>query len=179
VGTFATTSTTTTEDSFGGVSSQSGGHRFLFNQYNRVERYIQVIDTTDSWSYTTDTIRQANAAAGNKVDYIAGDAAVSIRASLSATAFVSDNTSRAAKIGVGIDSTTAFSGLVPGGYLAKQSLATPPGGYFAMTGQYAGYPGLGYHTVNWLEKGGDVTCVFLGDNGGDSQQTGLIVRVNM
>lgn len=171
LGTIRADGTNTTADSGGGSTTQVGGKRFVWNAYNLVYRHAAVIDTTDTWSYTTDTIRQANGASGNKVEYVTGDAASMIDAAVHGVAFLNTNSVRAAKVGVGIDSTTTFSGLVQGGY----SQITPAGVYAPIFGRYVGMPGLGYHYISWNEKGADGTSTFLGDNGGDGQQTGLLV----
>jgi len=170
LGTFRTTSTTTTEDSAGGTTSQTGGKRFVWNLYNRVRRQMAVIDTTDSWSYTTNTVRQANNAAGNKVEFLLGLAS-DVSARLLASVASNTNVSRTAKAGLGIDSTTAFSGLWGQMYNASTtSFTTTLGGAHWTT------LAEGYHYVAWLEKGADGTCVFWGDNGGELQ-SGITAEV--
>lgn len=171
LGTIRASGANTTEDSAGGTTTQVGGKRFVWNRYNQVERDLLVIDTTDSWSYTTDAVRQANGAAGNKVEYVTGDAASLIEATVHGVVYILSN-ARAAKVGAGVDSTTVLSGLRQGGFNTAAS-----GVYAPITGHYIGRPGLGYHAINWLEKGADVNCVFLGDNAGDDQQTGMYVKV--
>ncbi len=171
LGTFRTTSTTATEDSGGGTATQVGGKRFVWNMYNRVNRALRVIDTADSWSYTTDTIRQANGATGNKVEYVCGIAEDPVYAFVHGIAFLTGNTARAAKIGVGVDSTSSFSGTRQGGYVNTGSMYAP------VQGAYRGIPGVGYHYLAWVERGADGTCVFLGDNGETAgQQAGLIAE---
>lgn len=170
VGTFRTTSTTTTEDSGGGVTTQVGGKRFLWNHYHRVARPLGVIDTTDNWAYTTNTVRQANGASGNKIEYVAGLADVVVDASLIASIFAASTSTRTSKAGIGVDSTTAFSGLV-----ATAAAWTSISVNYTMAAAYKGYPGLGYHYIAWLEKGGDGTANFLGDDGGGGAQSGLSV----
>src|SRR5688572_3646151 len=64
IGTFYTTSATTTED--------SAAKRFVWNYCNRVPRFMQVIEATASWNYTTLTWRQARATATNQLDYVCG-----------------------------------------------------------------------------------------------------------
>lgn len=172
LGTIRSTSTTETEDSAGGSSSQVGGKRFVWNMYNRVKRHLAVIDTTDSWSYTTDTIRQAGGVAGNKVEYVAGLAEDAVFAQACGIVYITGNGTKAAKVGVGVDSTTAFSGHVQGGYNNGAI-----GLYAPITGTYRGNPGVGYHYLAWCEKGGDGTSTFLGDNAGDSQQAGMGAEV--
>lgn len=170
IGTFRTTSATTTEDSAGGTITNVGGKRLVWNQYNRVQRHIMVIDTTDSWSYTTDTIRQARANAGNQVDYVTGDAALIVRARAIGNVSVASNT-RSAKVGVGVDSTSGFSGFVG-------SVASGGAGlrFIPAVGNYVGTPGLGGHVISWNERGADGTSTFIGDNGG-TEQTGLVVLI--
>jgi hypothetical protein len=169
LGTIRTTGTNTTEDSGGGVSSSVGGKRFVFNEYNQVPRFANVIDTTSSWSYTTGTVRQANGAVGNKVELVLGDASSTIILStVYGDAYLLLNLARAGMVGVGLDTTTSFSGNVQGGYNTAAS-----GIYAPVTGAFRGYVGLGYHYLSWNEDGADGTCTFLGSNAGDGQQTGL------
>lgn len=65
IGTLKTTSTTTTGDS-------AESDRYLWNLYNQVWRPIRRFETTASWTYTTDTYRQANANAANQVGVVCG-----------------------------------------------------------------------------------------------------------
>jgi hypothetical protein len=174
LGTIRTTGTTTTEDSIGGSTTNVGGKRFVWNYYNRVPRNLAVIDTTDNWTYATDTIRQARATAGNQVEYVVGDASTLAWAEVKAMVAISSTSTRAGKVGVGVDSTTVFSGLRQGAYMNNGAAWS---NYSALAGRYDGYPGLGYHFLAWLEKGSDGTCIFLGDNGADGQQTGMIAQV--
>ncbi len=171
VGTFRTTSTTTTED--------SRLKRFVYNGYNQIMRELVVIDTTDSWSYTTNTIRQANGSAANLVEFVSGRASQFIRVRISAVVFLFGNSASAAKVGVGVDSTTTFSGVVQGGYNSLNAAGLTGGLYSSIGADYVGQPGLGYHFLSWNEKGGDGTSTFLGDNGGDGQQCGLVATMEI
>lgn len=171
LGTIRASGTNTTEDSAGGTTTQVGGKRYVWNYYNRVARHLRVIDTTDSWAYATNTIRQANGASGNKVEYVCGLNDQLVVAQALGLVFIALNSARAAKVGVGVDSTSAFSGHVQGGFNTNSGLYAP------VTGTYRGYPGIGYHYLSWNEKGADGTSTFLGDNGGDSQQAGLSAQV--
>lgn len=170
LGTIRADGANTTADSGGGITTQVGGKRFVWNAYNQVIRFIKVIDTTDQWSYTTDTIRQAGGIAGNKVEYVSGDASVTIDATIHASVALSVNVARAAKVGIGIDSTTTFSGFVQSGFVNDAG-----GSFEPIEARYVGSVGLGYHYISWNEKGSDGNCGFLGDNGGDGTQSGLVV----
>ncbi len=161
LGTFRTTSTTETEDSL--------LKRFLWNQYNQNTRQMQVLEGTNTWSYTTDTIRQANGASGNKVEYVVGDAAVLVDAEAKGAALVQTNAGIGAKSGVGVDSTSTFSGTVSGAFNGDLTALC----LISMASRYVGRPGVGYHYLSWNEKGADNSCVFYGDDGGSGIQMGL------
>lgn len=171
LGTIRASGTDVTEDSAGGSTTQVGGKRFVWNAYNQVARRISVIDTTDNWSYATATIRQANGASGNKVEYVSGDAAMQIDATMQAGVLIVADATNWGRVGIGVDSTSTFSGLFNGFY-------NPSGSGIAVTagGEYVGTPGLGYHYVSWNEKGAPAgsVSVFIGDDGGIAQ-SGLIV----
>lgn len=174
LGTIRASGANVTADSAGGSSSQVGGTRFVWNAYNQVRRYLAVIDTTNSWSYTTDTWRQANAAAGNKVEYITGAAELTVVANIYGQVNLQANSAVGAKVGVGVDSTSAASGLRQ---MAYTTIAAPASLDSPVAAGYQGQPGLGYHYLAWLEKGADILCIFTGDNGGDGRQTGLYATI--
>jgi hypothetical protein len=136
MGTFRTTSTTTTEDSV--------TKRFVYNYSNRVRRDLFKTDSTASWTYTTATLRQANAAAANQVEAIQGVAEDTIEIQVSAAA---KNTSAPVGLssGIGIDSTTVNSSLIGGSdALNSECISHIPS-------RYAGVPSAGYHKYCWLE----------------------------
>jgi hypothetical protein len=171
IGTIRTTGTTTTEDSGGGVTTQVGGKRFVWNMYNQVARALSVFDATNSWSYTTQTIRQANGAAGNKVEYVTGYAGMMVEATLNASVYLQSNSSFSATAGIGISSTTTFSGVRGTGYRADANIS-----FVSLPGSYKGTPGLGYFYISWNEYGADGTCNFLGDNN-SVLQSGLTAMI--
>lgn len=101
LGTFYTTSTTTTED--------SEAKRLLWNYYHRVRRGVKVVDGTASWTYSTSTYRQANGSATNQIDVMVGVAEDSVEINVSAQVANSTATKRYAHVGVGINSTIVNS----------------------------------------------------------------------
>jgi hypothetical protein len=165
LGTIRTISTTETCDTGGGSSNQVGGKRFVFNMYNRVRRWLRVIDTANTWNYTTDTWRVANGATAplNSVEWVDGTGDMLVEAILLAAGVGISNSARTMKNGIGLGNTTPV-GLIGEHYfnstqtVIKQALA-----------RYSGYPGVGYRDARWLEKGGDGTSTFHGDNGGGAQ----------
>lgn len=165
LGTFRTTSTTTTED--------SETKRFLWNQYNRVERSMNVIDTTNQWSYTTNAWRQANGNTANKVEFLVGSAEDPVSAILIQSMGYDPGSFSIS--GIGLDSLTARSGITAVGYnnnIAAISLS--------LTATYRGYPGVGYHYLAWLEHGlgSPAGSIFYGDNGESGiRQSGMTAAI--
>jgi hypothetical protein len=180
VGTIRASGTNVTADSRGGTTSQVGGQRFVWNAYNQVYRPLAVIDTTDAWNYTSTTMRQANGASGNKVEYVVGSNNVLVYAKARGVMYAGGAggpSAAAATIGVGVDSTTTISGLNAGAFVGT-SIGTT-GLYVHMDGEYENYVGIGYHYIAWNESGdnsSNTNTLMLGDNGG-GQQAGLFARV--
>lgn len=133
LGVIRTTSTTTIED--------SAAKRFVWNAFNQAERAMSVVEATDSWTYTTATIRQANASTANQLAYVTGDAATPVTATILALHGVTIAGTNAVNM-VGVDSTTVASGARTFG--AATAVA-------AGVATYAGTPGTGYHFLAWLE----------------------------
>lgn len=162
VGTLRTTATTTTED--------SQAKRFLWNRYNQVRRATKnTTEGTNSWVYNTATIRQANANAANKFEYVTGDAASIVRAEALNITNISVGAGYVTAM-IGVDSTTVNSAQKYGG---ASSTGVQP-----LRADYQGYPGLGYHAINWLEIGsGAGTNTFYGNAGTTTNQAGITGEV--
>jgi hypothetical protein len=91
-------------------AAASGGNASilgLWNNYNRVKLRGVSIDNGVSYTYSATTIRQARASAGNQVNFICGllEETISIELFTCATSGASGS----AKMGFGLDTTTAFS----------------------------------------------------------------------
>lgn len=164
LGTIRASGANTTEDSGGGVTSQVGAKRFVWNQYNRIPRHIRVHDTTDSWTYATTNFRQANGASGNMVEYVCGAAEDIVDCALNATA-VTGGAGNYCYLSIGIDSTSTPDLMRALIYKDVGVSASP---------RYNGVPGLGYHYLAWLEKAGSGTIQFNGDSGSTTaDQSGM------
>jgi len=139
LGTFRTTSSTTTED--------SAAKRFIFNAANRVARTLLRVESTSSWMYTTPTWRQANGSTANAVEVVRGLDQDSMDLSVTAT-WNANNTPKTAAVGIGVDSTTTPTVMPRAG-----SSGTPAAvySYSQSNSRYVGCPGLGYHALYWLE----------------------------
>lgn len=170
LGTTRTTSTTTVEDSGGGSTSQVGGKRFLWNYYNRVYRQMEVIEGTTSWTYTTAAYRQANAATGNKVEYVTGVAEEVVSATLTDVILSLSNTNSNV-IGIGFDSLLAPYKFTASAFESSGSSSAP-----AVTANLNAPAGIGYHFLAWLEFG-RANTTFFGNNAG-TFQCGMTARIN-
>lgn len=138
LGTFYTTSTTTTED--------SDTKRYLWNYYHRAEKRLYKNDTTANWSYTTASWRQARADATNQVEFVCGVAEDAITAESMVYAASAAGSTTGLAAALGLDSTSTPSGLFCGvGSVSSTGSRTG--------GTYAG-PLLGRHYLAWLEYGG-------------------------
>jgi hypothetical protein len=163
LGTIRTTGTTTTED--------SDVKRFVWNAYNQVPRKLSATDATTNWSYASQTIRQARANAANKVEYVTGDLATMVEAYILATALVINCTTFPAVVGVGLDSTTTFTGDTGVAYNDGSNQT-----HNSISAQYEGQPGLGYHYISWNESGSDGTAPFFIGNSGN-YHSGLLAKL--
>jgi hypothetical protein len=168
LGSIRTISTTETCDTGGGSTTQVGGKRFVFNMYNRVRRWLRVIETTVSWSYTTNTWRVANGATAplNCVEWLDGVGDMLVTARINVNVFTTST--GGGRIGIGLGNTTPVGiwGALAGG-----------DNYAPVTARYSGFPGVGYRDARWLERGsGSGTSNNVGQDS-DVVQSGLDVVI--
>lgn len=162
VGSFRTTGVS-------GQTESSLAKRYVWNYYNRVDRPMAAVDTTNSWTYTTNTIRQANANTANQLDFIIGVSEDPVEATVAA--LFNNSASAKAAVYIGLDSTTTNSAQLYGG------LSGDTGSTHALQphAHYRGYPGAGRHYLTWLESSTATgTTTWYGDNGVGDQQSGMI-----
>ena len=165
VGSFYCTATNQTEDSF--------ARRMVANYDNRVLRNMRVLEATASWTYTTDTWHQANAAATNQLDMMIGVAEVGLTVTVQA---VGRNSTGAIRMmtGIGLDSTSALAtgslnGLATNGAAGRSVIPA-----FLFT-----YPTVGRHVAVWLERSeatGTTTWDGAETQGGQTGISGFIIQ---
>lgn len=155
VGTIRTTgSTGTTTWELGGTAAGGDpGFLYVWNCYNRLPVSVGVGDSTDSWTYSTTTIRSWNNSTSNRVTFVRG-----LNDDEMAAAFTSLHThSGGAAIAlVGLDSTSAMVGAT-----GNVNTTSPN----AVTSHWRGPPGLGMHYIQALEYSSGATGTFYGDAG--------------
>lgn len=125
----------------------------VWNAYNRVPITLRCHDATASWTYNTATIRQSRATAGNTIAAFTGLAEEMINAVFSQN-LGSETNGPLIRIGIGVNSTTAFSGMT--GWLDPTGGATPMAG--CAIARHTRTPDLGVNDINTLEVNEDATA---------------------
>lgn len=160
VGTIRITGTT-------GQTEDSTSRRFVWNAYNRVNRALRALETTDSWTYATAAFRAANnvtTVGVTRVEIVIGLSEDLVKAKVWVMAGA--GVASGVATGVGIDSTTVNSAPI------RVAIAWTTG----PSSVYSGYPGIGYHYIQWLEYG-NTGITFYGDAGGARDQSGMEVAI--
>ena len=147
------------------VCEDSVTKRFVWNLHHRVPRALRVIETANSWTYTSTTWRSWNNSTANRVELVLGLEEEPVELSFLA-AHSSSTTS--GYVGIGLDSTSSP---------VANSIRTPSGPVSAISpslSRWAGFPGLGYHYLQLLEAiiPGGSTGTFFGDAGVTQLQCG-------
>jgi hypothetical protein len=166
LGTMRTVTTTTMTD--------NTDKRFLFNYNNRVPRVFNKVEGTSSWTYgtgTSNTWRNFNNSANNRVEWVDGIGDVSTSLTAQARIYISNsyaNVNNYAYLGLGIDT----SGSTAPGF---KTIAYMLGIIYDCSPvvAYAGKMGIGYHFAQVQEfifsSSAQVTIV------GSSESTGGVV----
>lgn len=166
VGSFTTTSTTTTEDSV--------ANRHVFNYSNRVERNMLRQESATSWTYSLNTpIRQANANTANQLNFTIGMPEDIVTATVQVAAFNSTTAVAAVMASIGLNSTTAIAAnTINTSCGVANNLAQPIGANFK------GICPIGNNTLTWIELGnGALTQTFQSTQGAAYGKSGLIGTV--
>lgn len=108
LGTFRTTSATTTEDSGGGVTTQVPGNRLLWNLYNPDLCEMAYFDSTATWSYTSPAYRPFNNVTAAGANFVIGLQGRISKFEVFA-ACVCGTVSGSAGAGIGLDGLTALA----------------------------------------------------------------------
>ena len=160
VGTFrASANGTTTWELGGAAAGGEPGFLYMWNMYNRRPVALQVCDSTDSWTYTTLTIRSKNGSTANRVTFVHGLNEDSVTARHDGV-YTNSGGSVSAYMGVGLDTTSAHSGI-------QNAQTVGAAGTLAFAfGSYEGRPGLGLHYVQAVEESNATgTTTHYGDAG--------------
>jgi hypothetical protein len=163
LGTYRTTSVA-------GQTEDSDLRRFVWNYYNRVPRRLRVQETTDSWTYTLATWRQARASTANQIACVVGVSGEGPVELIVMTAATNSGANVTVGASIGEDSTTAPASNAVG----NGGVALTGGGFGLAQARLSKMPTVGYHYYAWLEfSTASGTTTWYGDNGGSVVQNGM------
>ena len=153
--------------SVSGRTEDSYLNRLVWNYTNRVRRPQKVTDATNSWNYTLATWRQANGSSANQFTNVTG-----VAEDAQTIEVWSDSSNASAvyvAVGIGIDSTSANSAQIYGGYNGGSGV------HSALYANYTDIPAAGLHTFAWLEiSQASGTTAWYGDAGIAYFQSGMV-----
>jgi len=143
--------------------------RHVWNYYNRTARTLRRVESTNSWTYTTATYRQANGSTANSVNVLVGVDEDTVTVILSSGAYNSGS-GVSTEAALGLDSTSA-----PATNCIRNSVEiSAANDYVAFFSNFSGLVGLGRHDIVWLERSGSSgTTTWIGDEGGTVVQSGM------
>jgi hypothetical protein len=148
-----------------GQTECSNANRLVWNAYNHLRRPARVLEGTATWTYSTNTYRQANAAATNQLAIVVGLSEKPLFIEVQAAAS-SGNGGDKAYVAIGQDSTTTpAAGNVGIGSADNNTAGVQLRAHLDII------PSVGYHTYVWLEKASTgLTCTW---NGTTDTQSGI------
>ena len=123
------------------------------NAYNRVPVLVKGGDGTASWNYLVATIRQSNAAAGNTVQVFSCLPEERVDVTFNQAIEMINGSYYLAQMGIGVNSTTAFSGTVGNfGMGGTHAMST-------VQAVYTAAPFIGINNYNSLEVSATATTI--------------------
>jgi hypothetical protein len=127
------------------ASGGTAGLLGVWNMYNRVVISTEVVDNGTSYTYSSATVRQARASAGNQIQFVAGLAEDGIAGAYNGSlSFTISGAS--AKFGIGLDSTTAFRS-------NPVSFQSPTSSFVVFNSNISAVPPqIGFHTLSANEQ---------------------------
>lgn len=139
----------------------------LFNNDNRIDVNFTLRALTNTWNYTLATWRQAQASANYQLDIMVGLQEESLEASLMVSSRNS-TISIAREVGIGFDTTTAFTGTTGETTNEVASITAHA------VARIAHQPTIGRHFYSWNEiSTATGTCTWVGDDGALRIQSGM------
>ncbi len=149
--------------------------RHVWNYYNRVNRHLSCVDTTDSWTYTTLTWRAANNNTTDGVGRVSCVVGVVEDAIIASNYGIAQNSSGAGgqniAIGIGVNSTSSNSAQTFGGNGNSTHIHT-------LAAFFTGLPTAGFNYIQRLEiSTATSVTTWYGDNNNTVQQSGMVVTV--
>jgi hypothetical protein len=165
LGTVYVNASNQTEVSYGLTPAAGGSYPkcLVWNQYNRVSQAFSILDSTDTWQYTTATLRQKNAdaAANNRFDFVLGASGQKINAT--DYAMVANSSAGVWAVNaIGLNSITAKAS----GSSICYTKNTAANSYVTVVSSLDAQPSIGFNYIAPLESSAaSGTATWVGDNG--------------
>ncbi|WP_051264105.1 hypothetical protein [Rhizobium leucaenae] len=128
-----------------GQCADSLQFRYVWNYYNRVRRWMAFNAASASWTYNATTIRQAQGNTLNQLNFVIGVAEEAVNANID-TYGVSTIAAQNVAIGLGLDTTTAFTS-----FISNQGFNNTGNGE-QIRASIDIVPAAGFHFLSWNEK---------------------------
>jgi hypothetical protein len=139
----------------------------VWNMYNRIEQHGFIGDNTNSWAYSSATIRAANGSSTIRVSFICGLQEEYLEAIYVATM---STAAGSAQVGIGLNATNAFAANSEIGHCSGS------GAGFGLMGSHRAQL-LGWNFMSACEQDSSASGVtYYGDGAGGGNQTGLRYR---
>lgn len=150
----------------GGQSDDSYAKRYVWNAYNRVSRPMRVLESTASWTGSSPSWHQARSTATNQLDCVIGLPDVMVSARVTSSGGFDVSGAAGMGTGIGLDATNALATGALASWNKVQGYNSIP-----MYATLDTYPGIGRHTITWLEIGDGATTTWYG--AGSYYQSGI------
>ena len=145
VGTICTTATA-------GQVEDSIQYRLVWNYRKRIRRKVGITESTNSWTYATNTWRSANNSTANRIGVVVGIAEDFLALFQMAT-YAANASGATACIGIAQDATNTND--IPGtaniGVCANTSVAAANTHFMPISARFKPAPAVGYHYFQWTE----------------------------
>lgn len=156
-----------------GLTRSTKQSRLVWSLKDAILLPVCRIDTANQWSYGAASWRQANDNPLNQIEIFCGVSGRMVDVTASAYMINGSSTPTAGFVGIGIDTSSADSAQVKNPAAAGNTFPVLPA-----WARYAGYVGIGYHELRWLERGNGGSQTWFGDGGQPcGYQTGIIGSV--
>lgn len=139
-------------------------NRWVWNANNRLDRPLFRTDPATTWLYSGSAWRAANNNSANVVSYVDGAGEEVVTATAVGGTRSNDASPRVGYFGIGLDSSTAVASQLRGSDASPSS-----GAQLQCTAVYNGYPGIGLHSLYWIERAAGNNVGFSSQPGADYQ----------
>jgi hypothetical protein len=157
-----------------GLTRSTKQSRLVWSRHDAILLPVCRMESAGSWSYSSAQWRQANANPLNQIEIFCGVSGRMVDVTASVYMIGGTSTVASGFVGIGLDTSAADSSQVKNPGAGSNAFPVLPA-----WARYAGYVGIGYHELRWLERGGGGSSQTWVGNGGQpfGYQTGILGSV--